>query len=130
MYECAYLSQLVTRSLVLYVCFVDRCLSFCNFSFGRCVVCSSMIYGFWLPLWYLRTLHSITIIMNPSLIFKYWSIVWCLTPHLNNVRMCIPIPTEIYEWVWTDVLYLRNAIIFPILLGGGIYIDTWKHFLE
>jgi hypothetical protein len=30
-----------------YVCFVDRCLSFCTFSFGHCVVCSS-IYGFWL----------------------------------------------------------------------------------
>jgi hypothetical protein len=44
----------VTRSLVLYVCFVDRCLSFSTFSFGHCVVCSS-IYGFWLPLWYLQT---------------------------------------------------------------------------
>ena len=30
----------VTRSLVVYVCFVDRCLSFCTFSFGHCVVCS------------------------------------------------------------------------------------------
>ena len=49
----------VTRSLVLYVCFVDRCLSFCTFSFGHCVVCSSSIYGFWLPLWYLLTLHSL-----------------------------------------------------------------------
>ena len=45
----------VTRSLVLYVCFVDRCLSFCTFSFGHCVLCSS-IYGFWLLLWYLQTL--------------------------------------------------------------------------
>jgi hypothetical protein len=36
----------VTRSLVLSVCFVDRCLSFCHFSFGYCVVCSSSIYGF------------------------------------------------------------------------------------
>ena len=36
----------VTRSLVLYVCFVNRCLSFCAFSFGHCVVCSSSIYGF------------------------------------------------------------------------------------
>ena len=35
----------VTRSLVLCVCFVDRCLSFCPFSFGHCVICSS-IYGF------------------------------------------------------------------------------------
>ena len=31
-------------------------LSFCTFSFGHCVVCSSSIYGFWLPLWYLQTL--------------------------------------------------------------------------
>ena len=47
----------VARSLVLCVCFVD-CLSFCTFSFGRhCVVCSSLIYGFGLPLWYLQT-HS------------------------------------------------------------------------
>ena len=35
----------VTRSLVLYVCFVDSCLSFCAFSFDHCVVCSS-IYVF------------------------------------------------------------------------------------
>ena len=46
----------VTRSLVLCVCFVDRCLSFCTFTFGHCVVCSSSIYGFWLSLWYLQTL--------------------------------------------------------------------------
>ena len=34
---------LVTQSLVLYGCFVDRCLSFCTFSFGHCVVCSSLL---------------------------------------------------------------------------------------
>ena len=38
----------VTQSLVLCqcVCFVDRCLSFCIFYFGHCVVCSSSIYRF------------------------------------------------------------------------------------
>jgi hypothetical protein len=36
----------VTRSLILCVCFVDRCLPFSLFSFGHCVVCSSSIYGF------------------------------------------------------------------------------------
>jgi len=36
----------VSRSLVVYVCFVDRCLSFCTFSVGLCAVCSSSIYGF------------------------------------------------------------------------------------
>jgi hypothetical protein len=44
----------VTRSLFSWVCFVDRCLSFCPFPFGHCVVCPSSIYGFWLPLWYLQ----------------------------------------------------------------------------
>ena len=38
----------------MYIFCVDRCLSFCTFSFGHCVVCSSSIYGFRLPLWYLR----------------------------------------------------------------------------
>ena len=46
----------VTRSLFLCVCFVYRCLSFCTLSFGTCVVFSSSIYGFGLPLWYLQTL--------------------------------------------------------------------------
>jgi hypothetical protein len=45
----------VTRSLLLYVCFLDRCLFFCTFFFGHCVVCSSK-YWFWLTLWYLQTL--------------------------------------------------------------------------
>ena len=35
-----------TRSLVLCVCFVDRCLSFCRFSFGHCAVCQSSFNGF------------------------------------------------------------------------------------
>jgi hypothetical protein len=39
----------VTRSLVSYICFVDRWFSFffpfCSFSFGHCVVCTSSIYG-------------------------------------------------------------------------------------
>jgi hypothetical protein len=32
----------VTRSLALYVCFVDRCLSFCTFALGHCVMCFSI----------------------------------------------------------------------------------------
>ena len=45
----------VTWSLVLCVYFVDRCLSF---FFCHYVVCSFLIYGFWLPLWYLQTLPT------------------------------------------------------------------------
>jgi hypothetical protein len=57
----------VTLSLVLYVCLVDRCLS-CNstFSFGHCVVCPSLNYRFWLPLWYHQALLVIFIIERYS----------------------------------------------------------------
>ena len=74
----------VTRSLLyLYcVCFVDCCLSFffwplcCLFFFDlliritplvssdHCVVCSSLIYWFGLPLWYLQTLHISNLVHN------------------------------------------------------------------
>ena len=45
----------VTRSLVICVWFVDRCLYLCPLSVGHCVVCPS-INGFGLPLWYLQTI--------------------------------------------------------------------------
>ena len=55
------LLRCVTRSLVLCVCIIDRCLFFCAFSFGHCVVWFSSIYGFALPVWYLQTLLEIAI---------------------------------------------------------------------
>ena len=52
--------------------FVDRCLSFRTFSFDHYVVCSSLIYGFWLPIEYLQTLlilHSnICVLFNPNIL--------------------------------------------------------------
>jgi len=72
----------VTRSLVLYVCFVDRCLSFCPFSFGHGVVCSSSICGFLLPLWYLQTLLK-----------QLWSTIppistqWTINSHLKSLNI-------------------------------------------
>ena len=61
----------VTRSLVLCICFVDRCLYFCTFSFDHCVVCSSLIYEFWLPLWYLQTLLKLTKCPTLGLYLKF-----------------------------------------------------------
>ena len=40
-----------------------------NSSFDHCVVCSSSIYGFWLPLWCLQTL-LLTIVLSVRLRFK------------------------------------------------------------
>ena len=71
----------VTRSLVLYVCLVDRCLSFCTFSFGHCVVCSSSIYEFWLPLWYFQTLLIFILILN----FRIWDLWYNFVSFLDGV---------------------------------------------
>ena len=66
----------VTRSLLLWACFVDRCLSFCTFYLSHCVVCSSSIYGFWLPLWYLQTLlaHQLSLLQFYLVIYRSVSI--------------------------------------------------------
>jgi hypothetical protein len=44
--ETAYPSE-VSEFTPDFLCFVDRCLSFCPFSFGYCIVFPSSIYGFW-----------------------------------------------------------------------------------
>ena len=102
----------VTRSLVLYVCFVDRFLSFWTFSFGHCFVCSSSIYRFWLPLWYLQFFLQIMKKDEDGLI---WSIsLMCFEPVStrlwyslysqntidgNPCILCLPISTT--QWTYS-----------------------------
>ena len=74
--------HLVTRSLVLCVCFVDRCLSFCTFFFLLAIVLfsSSSIYRLWLPLCYLQTLLGFTSppFVLPDKIEGQWPLTYCL----------------------------------------------------
>ena len=62
----------------LYVlCFVDHWLSFSLFSFGHCVVCTSSIYGFWLPVWYLHTPITVQYTnINHIIIFYGFKVKW------------------------------------------------------
>jgi hypothetical protein len=69
----------VTRSLVLYVNFVARCLSFSTFSFGHYVVCSSSIY-----------MDSdcpfdiFKLFLQHSQIWTHWSLLSDIIIHLPN----------------------------------------------
>ena len=80
----------VTRSLVLYVCFGDHCLSFCTFSFGQCVVCSAT-YGVWLPIWYLQTLLILVIRLFTLIYLRFqapqtsWSASCTLTSQVKYI---------------------------------------------
>ena len=75
----------VNRSLVLCVCFVDRCFSL--FFWPLCV-CPSSIYGFWLPLWYLRYTDSdypfgiFKLFLTSKLLIKPLFFVISMYPHI------------------------------------------------
>jgi hypothetical protein len=99
----------VTRSLVLCVMSVDRCLSFCPLSFHLCVVCPS-IYRLWLPLWYLQTLLSIYLIKrssntNPTknrgwilLVRTFQMPNKCYNPvHVTEIHICITCPSYLFQ---------------------------------
>ena len=104
----------VTRSLVLYVCFVDRCLSFCTFSFGHCVVCSSSIYGFCL------------------ILMLYLFIEDYKQPEVSVYSFGIFKPFIIYIYYW-NFQFLNNVNIIKINVHfpGGIHNLNrfWLYFL-
>ena len=82
----------VTRSLIVYACFVDRYLSFCTFSLGHCFVCSSLIYGFWLLLWHLQTpVYSLWYV--DFLLQKTFILIGQKLHNLVEVRL------PIYQWI-------------------------------
>jgi hypothetical protein len=62
------------------------CRSLFVLSCGHWVVCSSSIYGFWLPLWYLRYTDS----EYPFDIFKlFLHYLWTIKYNIKTVRMTI-----------------------------------------
>ena len=93
----------VTRSLVLCVCFVDRCLSFYPFSFRHFVVCPSSIYGFWLLLWYLQTLLTRKIgyyhkcQFNNCYIFKTYQPDGSLPLYQREILYKVPTPNKCWN---------------------------------
>ena len=75
-------------------------------SFGHCVVCSSSIYGFWLPLWYLRFTDSdypFGIFWPLCCLFFYLQIL--ITP-LVSFGNCVVCSSSIYRF-WLPLWYLR-----------------------
>ena len=114
----------VTRSLVLYVCFVDRCLSFCTFPFGHCVVSSSTIYGFWLHLWNLQNLLRSTRWQK----IKYTQCIYVVSTVIGS----IPLRRYIYTW---NLIFLNNVIrnslkrrsifLMPYPIFGSVVTSSW-----
>jgi hypothetical protein len=81
-------------------CFVDHCLSFCPFFFfGHCIFCPSLIYGFWLPLWYLL---AIVLSVLP----------WITNPRSTTLEASTLIITSTMRFTKFDILVFISYMIF------------------
>jgi predicted nucleic acid-binding Zn ribbon protein len=69
-------------------------------SFGHCVVCSSSIYGFWLPLWYL-----LTIVL--SVLLRYTDSDYL---PLVSFGHCVVCSSSIYGF-WLPLWYLQTLLL-------------------
>ena len=68
----------------------------CAFSFDHCVVCSSSIYGFWLPLWFRQSLPDDFNRNRKELWWASRKIAWTSLQCLNNVKLrCM----WVYEYI-------------------------------
>ena len=97
---------------------------FCTFSFGHCFVCSSMIYAFWLPLWYLLNIVLSVLlwytdsdytlgIFWPLCCLFFYDIRILITP-LVSFDHCFVCSSMIY-WFWLPLWYLL-AIVLSVVL--------------
>jgi hypothetical protein len=80
----------VTRSLVLYVCFVDRCLSFCTFSFGQ--LCCLFVFDIRILIVPLVSSNSSS--MYIIYLYTYWGWIYIIQISLYNFWS--------YEWAVVD----------------------------
>jgi hypothetical protein len=112
-----FLVEFVLQSLVVCVCFVDRCLSFCTFSFGHCVVCSSSLYRLWIPLLTPLTdkLYYITCINSLTFIFCYSREIVLQWSMLSQWRtwLCV-----VFTSWWMDVPCIHFNTTY-VISGAG-----------
>ena len=115
----------VTRSLVLCVCFVDRCLSFCAFSFGHCVVCSSSIdvsdyhFGiFKLFLQLFKALFHINLVLESN---NFWEQVCSCTRSIRTLNQNITYSPVIHTTNDSSVTCIEHLQVFSKPTGVIVY---------
>ena len=93
-------------------------------SFGHCIVCPTLIYAFWLPLWYLLAIVSSVLLWfmpsdYPFVIFwpvyrlSYFDLCLLITP-LFSFGQCIVCPTLINSF-WLHLCFLLASVSSVLL---------------
>ena len=93
--------------LVSCVVFCRPLLDLWSFSFDHYIVCPSLIYGFWLPLWYLLLLF-----LDDCLSFVFWPLC-CLSFDLRILIAPVVSSTSTSRWLFVLCLL---AIVLSVLL--------------
>ena len=102
----------VTWSLVLYLCFVHRCSSFCTFSFDHCVVCSFSIYDSDYPFGIFKLFLLLIIVL--SVLFRYMNTDY-LPLVSSNSSYFWPLCCLFFLDIWiliTSLWYLQIFLTF------------------
>jgi hypothetical protein len=92
----------------------------CPFSFDHCVVCPSLIYRLWLPLWYLLTIVLCVLlrftdydypfgIFWPLCCLSFFDLQIMITP-LVSFDHCGVCPSSIYR-LWLPLWYLLTIVV-------------------
>jgi hypothetical protein len=106
-------SKVFTRALVLCVCFVDRWLSFCPFSFGHCIVCDVQHFAVLLSCVYcfvcLRPVSCVPYVSNDYFVPEECSIpCWCLWTVYSwlSLRFSLRFIIDSLLLLWHYVIFL------------------------
>ena len=114
-------SGIVLYSIFSFICniFLDVVCPFVLFSFGHCVICPSLIYGFWLP-----PLVSSNSSYPSTCNFEMWIKSEFFS---TNQKLCRPFWSNI---TWRVGLWCLMSLstIFQLYLGGGNQ-SIWKKAL-
>ena len=98
----------VTRSLVLCVMFCRSLFVLLSFVFWHYVVCSSSIYGYWLPFWYLQSLLG-GVLSYWMCLLGYVSYQPYSTPHMCCLTVCCFLKSQftLYLLIVSTILFFK-----------------------
>jgi hypothetical protein len=110
-----------------------RLLITCLVSFGHCIVCPSLIYDFWLPVWYLLVIVLSVLLWFTASDYYLFGIFWSLyclpffdlrllITCLVSFGHCIVCPSLIYGFWLLPVWYLLVIVLSVLWFTASDYL--------